>query len=176
VRTPDADAAADTPPDDLVGPDPHVGRQMVSCALRTLARLRRRQLHLHRDRIGTVIVLPDGRPYLVFRESTCDEPSQEPPVTLLVWFHLKGMGPSHPRRSWLFERESILNTFLYAGCTGFERKLWLVDRTTAGYAGLYTWRGEEAAAGYARYITAVLRPLSVPGSVGSAFVPHGVPS
>jgi hypothetical protein len=171
-----ADAIADATADDLVGPSTHVGRQMMSCALRTLALLRRRRLHLHRDRIGTAIVLPGGRPYLVFRESVCDDPSEEREVTLLVWFQLKGTGPDHPWRSWLFERESILNTVLYAGCTGFERKLWLVDRTSAAYAGLYTWRGEEAARRYARYITAVLRPLSVPGSVGSALVPQGAPS
>jgi hypothetical protein len=123
-----ADATADATADDLVGPSTHVGRQMMSCALRTLALLRRRRLHLHRDRIGTAIVLPGGRPYLVFRESVCDDPSEEREVTLLVWFQLKGTGPDHPWRSWLFERESILNTVLYAGCTGFERKLWLVER------------------------------------------------
>jgi hypothetical protein len=176
VRPVPPDSTADVAANALVGPSGHVGRQMMSCGLRTLALLRQRKLHLHRDRIGTAIVLPGGRPYLVFRESTCDAPTQEPEVTLLVWFQLKGTGPSHPWRSWLFERESILNTVLYAGCAGFERKLWLVDRTTAAYAGLYTWRGEEAARRYARYITAVLRPLSVPGSVGSAIVPHGVPS
>jgi hypothetical protein len=146
---------------------------MVACARRTVGLLLGRRLHLRRDRIGTAIVLPDGRPYLVFRESTCDVASDEPEVTLLVWFRLKGTGPDRPWRSWLFERESILNTVLYAGAPGFARKLWLVDRATAGYAGLYTWRGEGSARDYADYITAVLRPLSVPGTVGSAILPSG---
>jgi hypothetical protein len=156
--------------------EPHVARQIAACAARATALLVRRRLHLHRDRIGTAIVLPNGRPYLVFRESSCDLPSAEPEVTLLVWFQLEGTGPDHPWRSWAFERESILNTLVYAGCRGFARKLWLVDRTTAGYAGLYTWHGHDAALRYASYITAVLRPLSVPGSVGSTLLPAALPT
>jgi len=148
-------------------PTPPLARQVLVTGLRTVGLLARHRLHLRRDRVGTAVVLPDGRPYLVFRESSCDIPSLEPDVTLLVRFQLKGTSPTRPWRSWLFERESILNTLLYAGYPGFGRKLWLVDRTTAAYAGLYTWHGRAWAERYADYICAVLRPLSEPGTVTS---------
>ncbi|HEY6533230.1 MAG TPA: hypothetical protein VIY72_13055 [Acidimicrobiales bacterium] len=125
----------------------------------------RRQLHLRHARVGTVVVLPQGEMFRVFRETTSDAAGPEPEVQLLVRFHLKGTDPGHRFRSWLFERESILNTVLYAGCEGFNTKLWLVDHVTADYAGLYTWAGRESARRYGEYISAVLRPLSTPGSV-----------
>lgn len=119
--------------------------------------------------------LPDGRPYVVFRDTSCDVERSAPSVTLAVWFHLHGVPPRARVRRWLFERESILNTLLYAGFDGYARKLWMVDPASCDYAGLYEWVGEDAAARYAHYITAVLRPLSVPGSVGFTVVPDALP-
>ena len=40
---------------------------------------------------------------------------------------------------------SILNTLMFAGFPGYIVKLWMVDRTTSDYAGLYTWNGRSAA-------------------------------
>jgi hypothetical protein len=142
----------------------------VRCAGTTLRLLAQRHLHLRRETLGTTVAVPGGRSYTLFRESSCDLPSEASEVTLLVWFHLKGTTPLAPWRSWAFERESILNTLLYAGFEGYRRKLWLVDRETADYAGLYAWAGRDAAARYAHYITRLLRPLSTPGSVGSSIV------
>jgi hypothetical protein len=148
----------------------HPTRAAARCAGRTVRLLLERRLHLHRDRVGSTVVVPGGRPFTLFRESSCDDRGDGEEVTLLVWFHLKGTTPRARWRSWVFERESILNTLLYAGFEGYRRKLWLVDRTTADYAGLYAWVGRDAAEDYARYITAVLRPLSTAGSVGSTVV------
>jgi hypothetical protein len=92
-------------------------------------------------------------------------------VTLAVWFRLRAVPPGAWFRRWLFERESILNTLLYAGVEGYRVKLWMVDPRSSDYAGLYQWAGAASAARYARYITSVLRPLSVPGSVGFQVVP-----
>ncbi len=142
-----------------------VGRQLLGCATEVGRLLVRRRLHLRRDLIGAVIVTEDGRRLTVFRESLSDAAGDGVEVTLLVWFHLRGTTASSRARAWLFERESILNTVLYAGCPGFARKLWLVERSTGDYAGIYSWHGPDAADDYGSYITAVLRPLSTPGSV-----------
>jgi hypothetical protein len=77
-------------------------------------------------------------------------------------------------RRYLFERESILNTLLFAGFPGYRVKLWMVDPDTADYAGLYLWEGRDRAQRYATYITAVLGPLSVRGSVGCALLDSSV--
>ena len=141
------------------------GLVLLRCAVRVVRLLADRRLHLRDERVGTVVAVR-GQVFRVFRESFCDVAGPEPEVRLLVRFHLKGTGPDHPWRSWLFERESILNTILFAGCQGFREKLWLVDRSTADYAGLYRWQGRDAAERYGAYISSVLRPLSTPGSVG----------
>jgi len=146
--------------------DTGVVRAALHCAVRVVSLLARHQLHLSRNRLGETVDTPDGRHFTVFRESSSSEPGEGELVTLAVWFHLRAMPAAARWRAWVFERESILNTFLFAGFEGYRTKLWAVDRRTNDYAGIYTWRGREAAEQYARYITAVLRPLSVADSVG----------
>lgn len=146
---------------------------MARCAGVVVALLCRRQLHLRSSRVGSTIRVPDGREFIVFRESWRDEEVKATTVILLVWFRLRGIPAGARIRRWLFERESILNTALYAGMPGFRVKLWMVDERTSGYAGLYEWDGETRARWYGRYISAVLRPLSVPSSVGFDVVGHG---
>jgi hypothetical protein len=136
------------------------------CAAATVVLLARRNLHITRARVGRTIRLPDGRAFVVFRETSRDDQTGAAPVVLSVWYELRGVGARARVRQWLFERESILNTFLFAGFAGYQRKLWMIDRATGRYAGLYSWRSAAEADTYARYITAVLRPLSVAGSVG----------
>jgi hypothetical protein len=148
----------------------HVVRQLIGCAWAVIGLLTRRRLHRHPGAVGSTASLPDGRTFTIFRDTTCDEPATGETVTLAVWFHLKGVPAGARIRRWLFERESILNTLLYAGFAGYRRKRWMVDPVTSEYAGLYDWIGADAAERYARYITAVLRPLSVPGSVGYQIV------
>jgi hypothetical protein len=153
------------------GPDAvPVARRMAGCAWRVLGLLARRRLHLRHEEVGAVVPLPDGRRFVVYRHTTCDGAGDDQLVTLAVWFHLRGVPPGARVRRYLFERESILNTALYAGFPGYRVKLWMVDPTSSDYAGIYEWNGTEAAARYGRYITAVLRPLSVRGSVGYQIV------
>ena len=151
--------------------DVSVARQMLRCAGAVVRLVATGRLHLDPASRGRRMRLPDGRRFVVFRDSSRDRTADAPPVTLAVWFHLRGMPAGGRLRRYVFERESILNTVLYAGFDGYERKLWMVDPATSDYAGLYRWAGEDAARRYARYITAVLRPLSVPGSVGFTIVP-----
>jgi hypothetical protein len=153
-----------------LGPYHRVLRPGFRCAGRVVALLVRHRLRIRHGNVGARLRLPDGRSYMVFRETTCDGGSLDGTVTLAVWFHLRGIPPGARARRWLFERESILNTILYAGFEGYRVKLWMVDPATGDYAGLYAWHGHDEAAAYARYIATVLRPLSVVGSVGYEIV------
>jgi hypothetical protein len=144
----------------VVGPALH-------CVVRVGRLLGHRQLHLHRDRIGEQVELPDGRPFTIYRESSSSEPHDGEPISLAMWFHLRGVPIGARVRGYLFERESILNTALYAGFEGYRTKLWTVNRATNDYAGFYVWRGRDEAERYVRYAMAMLRPISVPGSLGS---------
>jgi hypothetical protein len=154
--------------------DEGVLRMARHCALRVVRLLARRQLHLHRGRVGDTVELPDGRPFVVYRETSSSEPCDGELVTFTIWFHLRGVPPGARIRGFLFERESILNTILFAGVEGYRTKLWTVNLTTNDYAGFYTWRGRAAAERYTRYMTAILRPLAVPGSLGCQIDDAGV--
>jgi hypothetical protein len=139
----------------------------LGCAVRTTWLLARGSLHIDHSLDGRLAQLPDGRSFKIFRRTTCSasEDDENEPVVLSVWFHLRFVPAWARRRRTLFERESILNTLVFAGFPGYVSKLWMVDPETNEFAGLYEWRGREAAERYARYITSVLRPLSSHGLV-----------
>jgi hypothetical protein len=143
-----------------------VVREAARCAVRALGLLGPRRLHLPRTHVGATVVLPDGRTYEVFRESTCDTSDQGTPVMLSVWFRLRAIPPGARVRRRLFERICVVNTVLFAGCDGYLVKLWMVNPVTSDYAGLYSWSSADKAEHYGRYITTILRPLSQPGSTG----------
>ncbi|MFI5041996.1 MAG: hypothetical protein ACHQNA_09150 [Acidimicrobiales bacterium] len=115
--------------------------------------------------------MPDGRQFVVFRESTRDGSDGPAPVTLAVWFHLWAIPAGARLRRWVFERLCVANTILFAGFDGYLVKLWMVDPDTSDYAGLYAWRSAEEARTYGRYITTILGPLSSRGSVGFVVLP-----
>jgi hypothetical protein len=148
----------------------HVLLPGFRCAAQVLRLMARHRLQIRNGNVGKPVRLPDSREFVVFRETTCDGGDLEGTVTLAVWFHLRGVPGGARLRRFLFERESILNTILYAGFAGYRVKLWMVDPVTSDYAGLYAWRDRESASAYARYIATVLRPLSRPGSVGYEIV------
>jgi hypothetical protein len=147
-----------------------VGTQAALCAWRTVGLLARRQLHLRHEQIGATVAIPDGRTFLVFRESSRDSETGSA-VTLAVWFHLRGIPGGSRIRRFLFERACLVNTILFAGFAGYQVKLWMVDPVTSDYAGLYSWGTAEQAEQYARYIVRVLAPLSRTGSVGYEILP-----
>jgi hypothetical protein len=167
-------AALDVGPTEPVVPGEHlapldrrqVAVQAARCVVRSGVLVARRELHVDPHRPGWVATLPDGRAFHVYRSTWSSEPAAGELVVLSVWFRLRAV-PAHAWwRRWLFERESLLNTLLFAGFPGYRTKWWMVDLDTNEFAGRYTWVGRDAAERYARYITSLLRPLSVPGSVG----------
>jgi hypothetical protein len=60
--------------------------------------------------------------------------------------------------------QSILNTPLFAGFSGFVSKLWLMHDVNGRYRGLYEWDGPVQAEQYARSLWRVLKLVSERGS------------
>ncbi len=110
-------------------------RDALRCSGRAVRLLVGRHLHVPNTRVGSEAVFPDGRAFVVFRESTCDVATAGRPVTLLVWFHLRAIPPGARFRRWLFERLCILNTLRFAGFPGYLVKCWMVNPRPADYAG-----------------------------------------
>jgi hypothetical protein len=146
-------------------------REAARCAARTVRLLAVRRLHIGHSHVGSTVSLPDGRRYLVFRETSCDADTVETPVVLAVWFRLRFIPPGAHIRRRLFERLCIVNTFLFAGIDGYLVKLWMVNPTTSDYAGLYSWTSAAGADRYGRYITSILRPLSCAATIGYEVFP-----
>jgi hypothetical protein len=82
---------------------------------------------------------------------------------LTVRFRLRLIGSSTVGHA-LFRFESLFNTLLFAAHRGFHTKLWLTDRATDYYRGIYEWQDAESAAAYAEILRVVLFPWVQTGS------------
>jgi hypothetical protein len=150
--------------------DVKILRAYLACVWATAVLLARRQLGLPTHNVGRELAFVDGTTSRVYRETVRSGAPTPRPTLLVVQFQLRLVGRSRLLHS-LFRAESILNTPLFAGFPGFRSKLWVTDEWTGVYRGVYEWDGADRAAEYADAITALLRLLSVPGSVGSHVVP-----
>ena len=145
-------------------------RAFALCALNSVMLLARRRLRLPKRNVGHELAFADGTTSRIYRETVLTGASTPSPVLLVVQFRLRLIG-----HSWLlhalFRAESLLNTPLFAGFPGFRSKLWITDERTGVYRGVYEWDGAKRAVGYATAITALLRLLSVSGSVDAHLTP-----
>jgi hypothetical protein len=134
---------------------------VLRCLATTVAMFGRRRLHLVKAHLGQRINFADGTSALVFRE-TGTQLHPGDPCVLVVRFRLRWVrGRGHA----LFERESLLNTILFAGFPGLVSKLWLTADEQGSYRGYYEWDGPERAEHYARCLWNVLALVSTPGSI-----------
>lgn len=134
---------------------------VARCVVVSVVMLLRREVHLPRGHVGTVIRFADGSEGRVYRETVADWVPSDPCV-LAVSFRLRWVrGRGHA----LFRWESILNTPLFVGFPGFVSKLWLGHDGNGTYRGLYEWDGADAAQRYARSLWRVLQLVSEPGSI-----------
>jgi len=135
----------------------------LRCVVGTLVLLLRRALALPRRRVGSVVPFADDTRSRVYRETVMRRRVYDDLVLITVRFRLRFIGRSRLGH-WLFRRESILNTLLFAAHAGFQTKLWLTDAETGFYRGIYEWKGRDAAEEYAEMLRVVLRPWVVTGS------------
>ena len=82
---------------------------------------------------------------------------------LAVRFRLRFIGSSRVGHA-LFRFESLFNTLLFAAHRGFHTKLWLTDRDTGFYRGIYEWEDEDSAIKYAETLRVVLAPWAQEGT------------
>jgi hypothetical protein len=133
------------------------------CVASTLVLLAKNEITLPVDNVGRKVVFADGSRSEVYRETAMRKRRYEGLVILVVRFRLRFIGSSRLAH-WLFRLESLLNTVLFAAHRGFQTKLWMTDRQTWFYRGIYEWVGEEAAIEYAETLKVVLRPWVQHGS------------
>lgn len=135
----------------------------LRCVVGTLLLSSRRALAMPRRRVGCSVRFADDSRSRIYRETVVRQRSYDDLVLLVVRFRLRFIGLSRFGH-WLFRRESILNTLLFAAHAGFQTKLWLTDEETGFYRGIYEWKGRDAAEEYVETLRIVLRPWVVSGS------------
>ncbi len=141
---------------------------IAGCIARTLSVLARRRLHQPTGNVGSEVRFADGTSAQVYRETTIDAGVAEPCV-LIVGFRLRWVGSAVGHR--LFRAESLLNTVLFAGFTGFRSKLWLRHDQTGRYRGIYQWDGPAAAEAYVRALWWPLALVSHRDSIKHVVLP-----
>jgi hypothetical protein len=148
----------------------HVRKSVLSvlaietrCAISTLGLVIRRRLGQPNDLVDSHIGFADGSVSRIYRETSMRGISTTPHVMLAVRFRLRCIGSSRLGHA-LFRFESLFNTLLFAAHLGFHSKLWLTDRTTGYYRGIYEWEDSESALDYAETLRIVLAPWVQRGS------------
>jgi hypothetical protein len=126
-------------------------------------------LHTPKSHLWEKYIASDKKIYSVFLETTSDEEYYEKEVTLIVGFRLFIMG-SNSFFHAIFQKLCILDTPVWVGFRGFKKKLWMVDLDSKNYLGIYRYQGIKNAQKYRDYIVAVLKPVSVKGSVWSEII------
>ncbi len=135
----------------------------IRCVLGTLGLLGRGALAQPRENVGRVVEFADGTQSRIYRETVMRGRADDGLVLLAVRFRLRLIGSSRLGH-WLFRRESVLNTVLFAAHDGFQTKLWLTDSSTMYYRGIYEWQGRVSAEEYAETLRVVLQPWVERGS------------
>ena len=116
------------------------------------------------DRVGKTYTVDQAGQYTIFRETVNRRVRGDVPIVLVIGFRLKLIG-SKPLWHWLFQRVCILTTPFWCGLKGFKIKLWMVDRKTKNYMGIYEWLGEENARAYIDFLIPILRFFSIPSTI-----------
>jgi hypothetical protein len=135
----------------------------AGCVARTISLLIRNRITQPRENVGRRFVFGGGTSSRIYRETALRDRSYDDLVLIVVRFRLRWIGVN-PVWHALFRFESLFNTLLFAAHRGFQTKLWLTDRETGYYRGVYEWRGRDAAREYAETLRVVLRPWVEEGS------------
>ena len=142
----------------------------VCCVFATLGLVARRQLAMPLTMVGNRIRFADGTVSRIYRETVMRHLETSPRVMLAVRFRLRLIGSSRVGHA-LFRFESLFNTLLFAAHQGFHTKLWLTDRATDFYRGIYEWEDVASAIEYAETLRVVLAPWAQKGTFAFRVIP-----
>lgn len=121
-------------------------------------------LFLEAKRIGKTYTIQNHGNYTVFRETVNKTHLNNEEHVLVVGFTLR-MINQNTFFHWLFQKVCILTTPFWSGFSGFAVKLWLVDKETKNYLGVYKWQGLQNSKVYCSVLLPILKLVSKKGSV-----------
>ncbi len=122
-----------------------------------------------KDRIGETIIREDDQKFTVFREVVMKPKANQaeaPGGVFRVWFHTRAAQPTTIRLSYL-------TLFGFLGLPGFRSKLWLINKTTGEFGGIYEWDTVQDANNYDKsYAMRFSKWRSVPGEFRTEVFPR----
>jgi hypothetical protein len=125
------------------------------------------------DLIGRDIGMRDGRRFVIFRHTVVgDDVGKGDPAVLIVRFHFRIPGSRFDGFHSIFRPLCIITTPFFVGVSGFRVKLWMEDRRTHDYQGMYEWASADEAIRYTTGLEKILRLLSTKSSVTHEVVRH----
>jgi hypothetical protein len=158
------------------GPNRAGRRSLVSatvCAVHCARLLAGRRLHRRAARVGSNLLFPDGRAYVVFRESTCDQPTSGkardvggviPPARDTT----RCSGATLAVRATLHREHPAVHRIRRV-----PRETLDVEPDDLRLCRFVFLESPKDAESYGRYIITILGPLSRQGSVGFRFSLNG---
>ena len=122
------------------------------------------RLYFPQDRLGEEVFMNDSGPkFTVFRHAVIKEASSKPEeagAQLVVRFRLAKMSPE------LNTKFSMILIPFFVGLPGFKSKLWMVNKETGHFQGLYEWKTVLDAKNYSesfamKFMTRRVEPGSI---------------
>ncbi len=135
----------------------------------TIANALRGHLHFPKNHIGEILTMEDGQKFTIFRQLIVDpgqDQPEKPGATFMVQFHVAHMSASQNK---LF---SLFPIPFFAGLPGFRSKLWMLNKASGAFQGIYEWDTAENAKNYANsFAMKFMTMRSARGSVSCEIIP-----
>lgn len=141
-------------------------------AIRSISHFRANRITYPKNRIGRILVHPDGDRYTVYRETTLSAEEPIDGVILVFRMVVANDALGTKTRFALYHRFANVATPFFAGLPGFRRKLWLAGEQQGDFLELYEWSTEADASRLITILDALLGPFDEFGSATFEIVPH----
>lgn len=140
---------------------------LLRSLLRSIGSLLGGRIRFPQHRLGSVLELPEGDRFVLYRETALRSAAAGAPDDgVVLVFRLQGAerATSATLRSVLFDPTVNVATPFFAGMPGFRRKLWLAGTEDGEFLELYEWATADDAERFADVMRSLLDPFEFLGS------------
>lgn len=146
---------------------PHTALVFLQSLLRSVGYLFGGRIRFPQNRLGSVLELPDGDRFVLYRETALHPTVVDAPddgVVLVFRLHSADRPTSETLRGVLFDPLANVATPFFAGMPGFRRKLWLAGTRDGEFLELYEWATTDDANRFVDVLQSLLDPFDFLGS------------
>jgi len=139
----------------------------IAALARFIGRILMRQLVFPTTYVGQDVEMPDGLRFTVFRHMKRRDGGEAPPGAILVIRFRFARGSNEANI-----RASRIPIPLIGGSLGFRDKVWMIDRESGFWQGVYCWEDERRIADYrASFVLGLMNRRAAPESLAYTVIP-----